>query len=193
MSFDSKDIDRNVGSQILIIRRSKEISATELAKKSGISNSMLSKIERGESSPSISSLSKIARALNVPVARLFAGYEDRKDCSLVKAGQGLKVERLGTRNGHNYELLGHNLSGELFVEPYLITIKNGAKPFQSFQHKGMEFIYLISGKMKYKYADKSFMLTAGDSILFDSTSMHGPEKLFDEDLRYISVVLNIRT
>ena len=55
-------------------------------------------------------------------ARLFVGYDERRDCSIVRAGQGVHVDRRGSKHGHAYELLGHLLSGEIFVEPYLVTL-----------------------------------------------------------------------
>ncbi len=121
IDFGPSEIQMTIGIQVRALRRNLEITAVELARRAKLSTSMLSKIERGQASPSIATLAELAKALNVPVARLFSGYEDRRDCSHVKAGRGLKVERRGTRAGHQYQLLGHSLSGELFIEPYLVT------------------------------------------------------------------------
>ena len=59
----------------------------------------------------------LSRALNVPITRFFADFEERRDCSFVRAGQGVMIERRGTKAGHRYELLGHSLSGDVMVEP----------------------------------------------------------------------------
>ena len=62
------------------------------------------------------------------------------------AGQGVTIERRGTKAGHQYQLLGHSISGKLVVEPYLITLTEEAKPYTMFQHAGVEFIYMLTGK-----------------------------------------------
>ena len=108
---------------------------------------MLSKIENGGTSPSLSTLTALARALNVPMTSFFADFEERRDCSYVRAGQGVLIERRGTKSGHRYELLGHSLSGDIVVEPYLITLSEDAEPYALFQHDGVEFIYMLTGKV----------------------------------------------
>lgn len=153
---------------------------------------MLSKIEKGQTAASIVTLAALADVLGVPIARLFAGHDGRHDCSIVKAGQGLKVERSGTRAGHSYQLIGHSLSGELFVEPYLVTTQADAKPYNSFQHKGVELLYMLEGKMEYRYGDRLIDLKAGDALLFDATALHGPEVISEGPLRYLTVVANLR-
>ena len=59
---------------------------------------MLSKIENGGTSPSLSTLQALARALNVPLTSFFADFEERRDCSYVRAGQGVLIERRGTKS-----------------------------------------------------------------------------------------------
>jgi hypothetical protein len=79
---------------------------------------MLSKIENGQISPSLASLQALATALNVPLTTFFTTFEEKRDCSFVKAGTGVRIERRGTKAGHQYSLLGHALGGAVVVEPY---------------------------------------------------------------------------
>ena len=81
----------------------------EFGAAAGISAGMLSKIENGAISPSLATLAAVANAFNVPISRLFAETEERRDCSFVKAGQGVRIDRRGTKAGHQYDLLGHSL------------------------------------------------------------------------------------
>ena len=85
---------------------------------------MLSKIENGLTSPSLNTLQTLSAALGVPVTAFFRRYEERRDAVFVRAGQGLVIERRGTRAGHQYQLLGHTggVTGRVIVEPYLITL-----------------------------------------------------------------------
>src|SRR5262245_2422663 len=102
---------------------------------------MLSKIENGTISPSLAMLDSLSKPLNVPFRGLFAETEECRDCSFVKSGQCVRIERRVTKSGYLYDLLGHSLSGEIVVEPYLITLKNNAVPYTEFRHAGVEFIY----------------------------------------------------
>jgi hypothetical protein len=85
---------------------------------------MLSKIENGNTSPSLTTLQLLADALSVPLTSFFRRFEERRDAVHTKAGEGVELEREGTRAHHQYNLLGHlgaNGSG-VIVEPYLITL-----------------------------------------------------------------------
>jgi transcriptional regulator with XRE-family HTH domain len=172
-----------------MLRKRLEITGSELAHRAGLSAGMLSKIENGSVSASLESLEGIARALNVPMASLFASYEERRDCSYVRAGQGGTIERRGTKVGHQYQLLGHSLSGPLVVEPYLITLSKEAEPYPVFQHVGIEFIYMLTGAVTYRHADKTYLLRPGDALLFDSAAPHGPEELTSLPCTFLSIII----
>lgn len=187
------DIEKSVGVEVRTLRQAAGLSAVELATRTGLSNAMLSRIERGNVSPSLDTLSKIAVALNIPVGRLFASVESRSDCSIVRAGKGIVVKRFGTRSDQEYQLLGNLLSGHLFVEPYLITIIAPIKEKAAFQHTGVEFIHVISGSMVYKYGESTLTLSQGDSMLFDCNGTHGPQEAVGLPVRYLSVLVNLRT
>ncbi len=150
---------------------------------------MLSKIENGGISPSLSTLQAISTALQVPLSSLFASFEERQDCSYVPAGQGLKIDRRGTKVGHIYHLLGHVLRGDVVVEPYLITLAREAEPHTGFRHSGIEFLYMLEGELRYRHGSESYDLKPGDSLLFDSSALHGPEKLGDPETRYLSIIV----
>ena len=178
-----------VGVHIRTLRKRLEITGAELAHRAGISAGMLSKIENGSVSASLESLEGIAGALNVPMASLFASYEEQRDCSYVRAGQGVTIERRGTKVGHQYQLLGHSLSGPLVVEPYLITLSKEAEPYPVFQHAGIEFIYMLTGAVTYRHADKTYSLRPGDAMLFDSAAPHGPEVLAKLPCTFLSIII----
>jgi transcriptional regulator with XRE-family HTH domain len=188
----SQSIAKAIGAQVRLLRRRLDLTAAELAEQAGLSAGMLSKIENGTVSASLESLDALARALNVPLTSFFASYEDRRDCSYVRAGQGLVIERRGTKAGHQYQLLGATLAGDLVVEPYLITLTDEAEPYPVFQHAGIEFIFMLSGAVSYRHADKTYDLRPGDSLMFDSSAPHGPEKLTKLPMSYLSIIVHTR-
>lgn len=150
---------------------------------------MLSKIENGAISASLSTLQAISGVLQVPLSSLFASFEERQDCSYVPSGQGLTIERRGTKVGHVYQLLGHVLRGDVAVEPYLITLRENAAPHTSFRHSGVEFIFMLEGRIHYRHGSEIYALNPGDSLLFDSGAEHGPEAVTGEETRYLSIIV----
>jgi len=125
----------------------------------------------------------------VPISQLFTETEEQRDCSFVKAGTGVRIERRGTKAGHMYDLLGHSLSGDIGIEPYLITLSKEAVPYTHFRHAGVEFIYMLSGKVRYRHADRTYILEKGDALFFDSQGTHGPEELIEVPMQYLSIII----
>lgn len=189
----ARTLERALGAQIRTLRRRHDISVADLAAASGLSTGMMSKIENGLISPSLGSLQAVAGALGVPVGSLFSAFEERRDCSLVRAGQGVTIERRGTKVGHVYELLGHALGGEVVVEPYLITLRENATPHTGFQHAGTEIIHMLTGRVAYRHGDDSYELGPGDTLMFDSAAPHGPETLIELPMTYLSVIVYARS
>jgi transcriptional regulator with XRE-family HTH domain len=182
-------LEESLGAQIRLLRRRADLTGAELATSAGISLGMLSKIENGQISPSLATLQAVCGALNVPLSQLFSTFEERRDSSLVKKGQGVVIERRGTKAGHEYQLLGHVLGGPVVMEPYLITLHEEARPYTSFRHEGIELIYMLSGRVRYRHGDRSYDLSAGDTLLFDSAAPHGPEELTDKPMTYLSIIV----
>ena len=185
---DKRDLERALGHQIRELRRERDLSVADLGSAAGISPGMISKIENGQSSPSLGSISAIAAALSVPITTLFSAFEETRSCSFVKKSQGVVIERRGTKAGHVYELLGAGLRGEVVVEPYLITLEDNAEAYTNFRHSGVEFIYMLTGEVVYRHGNHNYHLQPGDSLLFDSNALHGPAKLVKTPMTYLSII-----
>jgi transcriptional regulator with XRE-family HTH domain len=187
-----QSLEVSLGMRIRALRRRLDLTASDLAAEAGISVATVSKIENGAISTSLSTLQSVAGALKVPIAELFTGVEDRRDCSVVPAGQGVSIDRRGTRSGHHYALLGHALRGPIVAEPYLITLSGDAAPFGQFRHAGIEFIHMLEGTVVYRHGDNTHRLGPGDSMLFDAQALHGPELLETLPARFLSVIMYTR-
>lgn len=177
-----------IGMQVREFRKKSNLTAQVVAKKAGMSAGMLSKIENGSTSPSLATIQSLSEALNVPVTALFRKYEEHRDVSFVRAGEGLEIERRGTRAGHQYKLLGHAVGKSIAVEPYLITFTAESDVFPMFQHSGLEFIYILEGEVTYRHGNELYDLKPGDSLFFDADARHGPEKLTKLPIRMLSVI-----
>ena len=162
----------------------------ELAQLTGLSIGMLSKIENGNTSPSLTTLQTLANALSVPITSFFRRFEERREAVHTKSGEGVEMDRAGTRAGHQYNLLGHigsNASG-VIVEPYLITLNDSSDVFPAFQHGGIETIYMLEGQVDYRHGDAVYTLQPGDTLFFDADAPHGPERLVTLPARYLSIL-----
>jgi len=182
-------LEQAIGHQVRHHRKHAGLTVAELATAAQISPGMLSKIENGQISPSLGTLQMLASALNIPLTVLFASFEQRRDCSYVRAGEGVVIRRRGTKVGHQYQLLGHSLDGPVIIEPYLITLTDDAVAYTGFQHEGVEFIFMLTGEVEYAHADRSYLLRPGDAILFDSAAPHGPARLVKTPMTYLSIII----
>mgnify|MGYP005990557221 FL=1 len=186
---EERPLEKALGHQVRVLRRERDLSVADLGSAAGISPGMISKIENGAISPSLASINAIASALNVPITALFAAFEETRDCSHVKRGQGVPIERRGTKVGHLYELLGAGIRGDVVVEPYLITLQDEAEAYTSFRHIGTEFIYMLTGEVIYHHSGQDYHLEPGDALMFDSNGLHGPAKLLKTPMTYLSVIV----
>lgn len=184
------NLETAIGHEVREARRRTGMTLAELAAATGLSVGMLSKIERGSTSPSLGTLQRLSRTLGVPITAFFQRYEDNRPAVFVKAGDGLAIERRGTRAGHQYSLLGFadGHGGEVTVEPYLITLTATSDVFPTFQHEGFEFLYMLDGVVAYRHAESLYEMHPGDSLFFDASAPHGPEVLVALPARYLSVI-----
>ncbi|MCW5700666.1 MAG: helix-turn-helix transcriptional regulator [Rhodospirillales bacterium] len=185
-----KVLEVAIGHEVRAFRKKLGITVADLAATTNLSIGMLSKIENGITSPSLTTLQTLSHALGVPLTAFFRRFEEDRNAVFVKAGQGVDVERRGTRAGHQYNLLGYiasNTAG-VMVEPYLITLTEDSDVFPTFQHDGMEFLYMLEGEVVYRHANNLFRMLPGDSLFFDADAAHGPEELTKLPIRYLSII-----
>jgi transcriptional regulator with XRE-family HTH domain len=185
-----KVLEVAIGREVRAHRRKQNITVADLSKTTGLSIGMLSKIENGNTSPSLTTLQNLANALSVPITTFFKGFEEGRSAVHTRAGEGIELEREGTRANHQYNLLGHlgtNASG-VIVEPYMITLTEKSDRFPAFQHGGIEMIYMLEGSVEYRHGEDVYPLNPGDTLFFDADAPHGPEELIQLPARYLSVI-----
>jgi len=185
-----RNLETAIGREVRAFRRAQGMTVADLAAATGLSIGMLSKIENGITSPSLATLQALSHAFSCPLTAFFRGFEERREVQHVKAGEHLEIERRGTRAGHQYHLLGHigaNGSGGV-MEPYLITLTAESDVFPTFQHEGIELLYMLEGEVTYRHGDRLFPLKPGDSLIFDADARHGPEVLDKLPARYLSII-----
>lgn len=188
--LSERNLEAAIGREVRGFRQQKNMTVADLAQATGLSLGMLSKIENGATSPSLTTLQVLAHALSTPITSFFRRFEERREAMHVKAGEAVEITRAGTRSGHQYNLLGHiggNASG-VTVEPYMITLSETSDVFPTFQHDGLEFLYMLEGVLGYRHGDRHYRLHPGDSLFFDADAPHGPDVLIELPARYLSII-----
>ena len=157
-----------VGQLLRQLRDERGISIRELSRLSGVSANALSMIERGLTSPSVSTLYRLTDALNVPVTALF-----RQD----QAQEAIVFRSVKNRTRVPFPLgVWEGLGGEAFngrLQPFMLTLESGAESGkEKIIHTGSEFVICLSGKLEYEVEGKFYTLEAGDSLLFAARLTH---------------------
>lgn len=139
-----------------------------LAELCELSPNTISLIERGETSPSVSTLHRLATALGVHITAFFEGRVEPVQVVLTRA-----AERSCSGNAYVLlESLGTGLE-EQCLEPFVVTMKPGSDSGQQVMvHGGQEMVYCLQGEVEYEVASQSYRLTAGDTLLFEARLPH---------------------
>jgi transcriptional regulator with XRE-family HTH domain len=157
----------NVGHRIRTIRERQGLSLRALSERSGLSLNAISLIERGENSPTVSSLHLLAKALGVSIAEFFQ-EEHEEAVVFVRPAERL----VSQANGIRMESLGIGLRQQQ-LEPFLLTVAPGEGNFdQPIVHSGEEFVFCLEGAVEYCINDRIYRLGPGDSLLFEATLPH---------------------
>jgi transcriptional regulator with XRE-family HTH domain len=163
----SDTVEPNVGLRIRSFRERQGLSLRAVADRCGLSINAISQIERGENSPTVSTLHRLATALNVSITDFF-NEEAAQTIVFVKQGQGLS-----TTSDHAFmESLGIGLRNQQ-LEPFRMIIQPGSgNRDDPISHSGEEFIHCIQGELDYLVGDSTFHLEQGDSLLFEAMHPH---------------------
>jgi transcriptional regulator with XRE-family HTH domain len=187
---NGQELVRLVGANVRRLRLAQGLTAAELSASANISAAMLSRLEKGDVSPSLDTLAALAAALDTAVATLLRGPDAaQSDAQHVRRGEGLEVVRRGTKRGHTYHLLASNRGPKRLFEPFLVTLTSKSEEFPEFDHPGIEFIHILEGSLRYRHGPESFLLKPGDSLTFRGDVPHGPEELIKLPVRMLSIII----
>ncbi len=183
-------LDKHLGATLRELRQRHNLTIADVSARADISRGMLSKIENGQSSTSLDTLSHIAQALGVTLASLFRDFDAPVGgAQLVKKGEGMEVVRRGTKRGHTYHLLAYDHGPKKIFEPFLVTMNDESEVFPTFEHPGTEFIYLLEGRLKYRHGRQTYLMSPGDSLTFKGSVAHGPIQLIKLPIRMLAIIL----
>jgi transcriptional regulator with XRE-family HTH domain len=162
-------MDVNIGERLKKVRLEKCYTLKDVAAKSGYSKALISRIENGNVSPSISSLLKIASALDVKPHDLFLPAKDAEP-TVVHKSDRKKVKMDGGKAEVEFLTVQ---TGEKKIEPLLLTIERGAAAGGELGgHNGEIWTMQLSGRTELTLGEKSYVLEEGDCAYFKTSVPH---------------------
>lgn len=186
--MDEKVIARSIKTA----RLNKKLSLGKLAALSGLSIGYLSKIERSEKAPPLSTLSKISLALDIDLALLLSEdadvFEDEPLC-IVRKGDRKIVKTRGSLYGYEYEALAYKKPGKN-MEIFIISPSFDEEI--EFHHDGEEFMYVLDGVHEFTYGGKKYLLRKGDSIYYDARISHTGRSVGKKKAKVLTVMYSYK-
>ncbi|MEM9971271.1 MAG: XRE family transcriptional regulator [Pseudomonadota bacterium] len=169
------------------LRRAKSLTLDDLAAQSGVSKGHLSRFERGEKSLSISTLMRVAAALDTSVGRLLGEVVDPDDIRHVRAVDQGVLDADQDAGGYKFAMLsdgqrqhGHNT--------FLVHLDQKTRKAADAYHAGTELILVLEGTVRLVMADRVIDLALGDYVEFPGTVHHTLSAVTDKARCLIVVV-----
>jgi transcriptional regulator with XRE-family HTH domain len=180
-----------VGEKIKQLREKKGLSLKEVADATGFSTALLSQMESHLVSPSLGSIIKLAKALEVRVGDFF-GETQGEPFAIVRKDERKTVSRFASKEGvsygYSYESLGFEKKDRR-MEPFIVTLEPATlKTSKTSAHEGEEFIFVLEGEMEVILGNHTDILYPGDSIYYDSNIPHRVQCHQDKVARILAVL-----
>lgn len=178
-----------IGEKVRDLRKGRGLRLVELGRHTGLSAAMLSKIESGRIVPTLPTLTRIALAFSVGLEHFFVDAGSRRAFGITRRADRVRLPGNAPGNAmpYDFESLEYTVH-EPKLNSYLASFKATPK-HASHKHEGVEFIFLIEGKLELMWAETACELEAGDSVYFDASVEHSYRRLGDEPCTGVVVTL----
>lgn len=152
-------------------RKKRMLTLEQLAERSQLTQSVLSKVENSRVTPSLAALSRIAEALGVTLSELVAGIDDESRMTVVRCGERpiIQCDQLGG------SLVYHGMAPSRHtkrIEPLMVELAAGSPPEVLLTQGGEEFILVIKGSVEIQCGKERCRLNAGDSVYINAPEKH---------------------
>jgi quercetin dioxygenase-like cupin family protein len=178
-----------VGAAIRSLRRRRGLSLRDLSRLTGFSIGFLSLVERGQSSLALTSLYKVAKALDSEVADFFqpngAAPSEHPPPHVTRADEHTEMSIAGSNR--TYQLLSDRARGRV-LEPLLVTVQPTETVEEPYSHDGEEFAFVLSGELVYIIGGTQYRLGPGDSIYFPAGVPHAIHNDTEQPARVLWVL-----
>lgn len=178
-----------IGLNIRQARKKREMTLADIARRTGLSKGLLSKIENFRTLPSLPVLVAIARSLNINPENLVkgAGTGQKISCQVIRASERVRFKREKSR-GFSYTALAARSLGSMAFESVVLTLAPGAKR-KPVATDGDEFIFILKGEIQFVIGKEKLLLSTGDALYFDGRVPHVPLNLAKSSAELLVIYL----
>ena len=159
------------GEKLREVRERRQLTLREVAQRAGLSESLISQIERNKVAPAIDTLLAIVEVLDIDLEYLFRDLKRERQVNLVRRAERQKM----VLKKVTYEQLARTVGGDAAhdLEAYVLEIKPGGESGSTeYGHLGQELGVVVSGTAELTVGAKTYQLKEGDSISFPSNVPH---------------------
>lgn len=182
-------LEKRIGTVLKQLRVDANLTLADVAEMAEMSSAMLSRIENGVATATLDSLERLCIALGIGLSDLFSRVDTKVgSAQLLKRKDQMEVVRVGTRYGYTYKLLAYDKGPRKLFDPFLIDMDKKSQSYPRFSHPGTEFIYMLQGRVEYRFGERTYLLEPGDAFTFSGNVVHGPERLLDQHAKFISII-----
>jgi len=182
-------IESEIGKKIKALRAEKRVTLDGLATQTGFTKGYLSKVEKSEKAPPVSTLGIIARALGVTISHLLGEEAQDIPICLVKKGERSLMAKGGPAFEYSYEAVAHKFTNKM-MEPFILTLPVHPKRRTAYRHEGQEILFVLEGTMKFIHGTEEFIVEEGDCVYFDSGIPHFGESDGDKAVKCFMVIFS---
>jgi len=163
-----------IGEKLRTLRLKKSMGLVELGKHTGLSAALISKLERGKLFPTLPTLLRIAMVFGVGLEFFFTDERKRHALSIIRKDERKRFpERPGVSDiAYFFESLDFKASERKLCAYFADFEPIAAEKVRPHQHPGVEFVYIMTGKLAIKIGSDEHELDEGDAIYFDSSVLH---------------------
>ncbi len=183
--------EKHIGERIKRLRLKKSMGLVELGRQTGLSASFLSQLETGRVVPTLRNLARISMVFGKDLAYFFEA-EPQPLFRIHRKAERTRQPQSGVDDPTYYfESLGYMVPERQF-DPYFaefLPIRK-ANEMRAHVHAGSEFLYVLSGALEIRHADKSHIVEAGDGVYFDASIPHAYRCSGDVAAQVIIVTLH---
>lgn len=183
---DDEVVEQHIARRIRQLRMARGFTLQRVGEESGLSKGLLSKIENCNVSPPIATLSKLAKALNVPIGEFFDTNDLEPGTVFFPKSKRQKIHGRRTSLNYEYELLTPGQKRR-DMQPMLVSVDGKTCKFALQEHPGEQFILMREGSMSYVVGDKTYDLSPEDCLYFDARIPHGPKLQRAQKAKYLVV------
>ncbi len=177
--------EKEIGAKLKQLRQKKKLTLKQLAEKAKCTDAALSKIERGEVTPTISLLKNAVNVLGVTLSEFLSNGEAFQEAIVMHRDQRLRIDF------HDEKIVSYQLVRNLKnkqLQPLYEIIKSGGGSGGVYTHEGEEFGIVLEGELDITVDDVTYHLKEGDSFWYRSIRPHGFKNNSDKDVKVIWVI-----